>query len=247
MITLYRGIYQKFRNKIKLRRAVKEIKYSSSGVEVTTSRGEVYTADYAICTFSTGVLASDLVTFNPPLPEWKREAILKMPMSIFTKIFLKFPYKFWDDNEFVMHAASQRGYFPVFQNLAKKGFFPGSGLMLMVVTEDVARRIENQSFRKTRAEIYKMLKKVYGKYIPAPTNIFYPRWSRNPFFRGSYCDPVLGTTEEDMTNLGRNVENLYFGGDATTEWFGFMQGAYISGVNNGKIVSNLVKNGSPVV
>lgn len=44
-----------------------------------------------------------------------------------------------------------------------------------------------------------------------------------------------------MENLGRNLGNLHFGGDATTEWFGFMQGAYIAGEKNGKIVANLVK------
>ena len=75
---------------------------------MTTSDGEIYTADYALCTFSTGVLASEMVTFNPPLPEWKKEAILTMPMSVYTKIFLKFPKKFWDDKEYILYGGSTR-------------------------------------------------------------------------------------------------------------------------------------------
>jgi polyamine oxidase len=83
--------------------------------QVTTSDGEVYTADFGLCTFSTGVLGSDMVTFNPPLPDWKQESILKMPMSVYTKIYLKFPRKFWDDKEYILLASDRKGFFPVFQ------------------------------------------------------------------------------------------------------------------------------------
>lgn len=81
--------------------------------QITTADGEVYTADYGLCTFSTGVLASDMVQFNPPLPDWKREAILKMPMSVYTKIFIKFPHKFWDDKDYILLAGERRGHYPV--------------------------------------------------------------------------------------------------------------------------------------
>jgi polyamine oxidase len=83
--------------------------------QVTTSDGEVYTADFGLCTFSTGVLGSDMVKFNPPLPDWKQESILKMPMSVYTKIFLKFPHKFWDDKDYILLAGERRGFFPVFR------------------------------------------------------------------------------------------------------------------------------------
>jgi len=82
---------------------------------VTTSSGEVYTSDYCLCTFSTGVLASDMVQFVPPLPQWKQDAVLKHPMNVYTKIFLKFDKKFWDNNEYILLAAEKRGYYTVFQ------------------------------------------------------------------------------------------------------------------------------------
>jgi polyamine oxidase len=56
-----------------------------------------------------------MVTFSPPLPDWKQESILKMPMSVYTKIFLKFPSKFWDDKEYILVAGRKKGYYPVFQ------------------------------------------------------------------------------------------------------------------------------------
>ncbi|KAH9034055.1 hypothetical protein EDB85DRAFT_1889923 [Lactarius pseudohatsudake] len=43
-----------------------EAGYSDSGVSVTFTDGTVLTAEYAICTFSLGVLQNDDVPFHPP-------------------------------------------------------------------------------------------------------------------------------------------------------------------------------------
>ena len=167
--SLYEDLYKPLTDRILLNKAVKKIKYSNTGVEVSTRDGEKFTADYALCTFSTGVLASDMVTFDPPLPEWKKEVIFKDPMSVYTKIFLKFPRKFWDDHEYILHASKERGVFPVFQDLDRPGILPDSNVLLVTTTEDEGRRIERQTYRKTKAEIMKMLKKIYGKRIPDAT------------------------------------------------------------------------------
>jgi len=47
---------------------VKAINYSDSGVKVTLANGKSVSADYALCTFSIGVLQNDDVAFQPPLP-----------------------------------------------------------------------------------------------------------------------------------------------------------------------------------
>ncbi len=47
---------------------VTDIAYSGSGVTVTLQSGEVLTADYALCTFSVGVLQYGDITFKPNLP-----------------------------------------------------------------------------------------------------------------------------------------------------------------------------------
>ena len=59
---------------------VTNITYSSSGVSVSLADGRKLEADYAICTFSLGVLQHDDVIFDPPLPDWKQEAIQSMVM-----------------------------------------------------------------------------------------------------------------------------------------------------------------------
>ena len=93
-------------------------------------------------------------------------------MSVYTKIFLKFPRKFWDDHEYILHASKTRGYFPILQDLDRPGMLPsGSGILLITVTGDEGRRIEKQTDEETKAEIMTTLKKIYGEEIPNPSGI----------------------------------------------------------------------------
>lgn len=169
--SLYKDLYKPVIDRILLRETVEKIKYSGHSVEVYTKNNEIFTADYALCTFSSGVLASDTISFHPPLPEWKKEAIYKNPMSVYTKIFLKFPRKFWDDHEFILYASKRRGYFPVFQDLDRPGILLKSGILLITATEEEGRRIEEQTDQETKTEIMTTLRKIYGNKIPDPTGM----------------------------------------------------------------------------
>lgn len=99
-----------------LNATVQTVAYSDDGVTITLTDGTMISADYAICTFSVGVLQNDDVQFSPPLPrryhhlslflaslrlssEFKQEAIEGMVMATFTKIFLQFPQNFWFSSE----------------------------------------------------------------------------------------------------------------------------------------------------
>ena len=48
----------------------------------------------------------------------------------------------------------------------------------------------------------------------------------------------MGFTSEDFNKLGQNLGRLYFGGEATSEdWYGYMQGAYLTGEKKGKMIA----------
>lgn len=63
-----------------LNSTVQTISHSRFGVEVTLADGSSLNADYAIVTFSLGVLQNDDVEFSPQLPAWKLEGIHSMKM-----------------------------------------------------------------------------------------------------------------------------------------------------------------------
>ena len=69
--------------------------------------------------------------------------------------------------------------------------------------------------------------------------IFYRRWSKDPFTRGAYSEPVVGMTPQDFSNLAENLGRLYFAGEATSEdWYGYMQGAYLTGKKQGQKIAD---------
>lgn len=93
---------------------VKTVSWSGAGVTVVLEDGRSLSGDYALCTFSLGVLQNDDIAFKPSLPgmllpsriafdllwaDWKQEAIASMTMGTYTKIFLQFSQKFWFDTE----------------------------------------------------------------------------------------------------------------------------------------------------
>ena len=156
--TLFRDFYSSFTDKILLNKTISTIKYDSNGVEVATTEDEVFTADYALCTFGSGVLDRGSVKFDPPLPGWKKEAIYRLRPVYYTKIFLKFPSKFWGDSEWILHVSAQNTrHFPAFFDLDRAGFFPGSKSLYTVVTGDESLRVEAQDDSKTMEELMEVL------------------------------------------------------------------------------------------
>ena len=169
--TLFSDFYSSFEDKILLNKRVTKIKYGKDGVEVTTAGGETFTADYALCTFSAGVLYSGSVQFDPPLPDWKKEAIYRLRPIHFTKIFLKFPSDFWDDNEWILHVSVPipTQNYPAFFDLNRAGFFPRSTALFVGVTGDQALKVEWQDDSKTMEQVMQVLRNMYGPNITNAT------------------------------------------------------------------------------
>lgn len=223
---------------------VKTISYSGGGVQVTMTGGETIEGDYALCTFSLGVLQDDDVTFKPSLPAYKMEAIQSMTMATYTKIFLKFPEKFWFDTEFALYADPTRGTYPVWQSLDHPDFFPGSGLIFATVTGDWSLRIEALSDDQVQGEVLEVLQKMYPNItIPEPTDFLFPRWNSDPLYRGSYSNWPPSFFSQHHDNLRSNVDRLYFAGEATSQkYFGFLHGAYFEGLIVATIMAECIKS-----
>lgn len=70
-------------------------------------------ADYVVVTVSIGVLKSNLITFIPEFPLWKKKALDDCYMVVFSKIFMKFECVFWeDDMEYIYIANDKDSYYP---------------------------------------------------------------------------------------------------------------------------------------
>ncbi|KAF8776168.1 hypothetical protein HU200_003859 [Digitaria exilis] len=227
--------------RLKLNKVVSEISYSSAGVTVKTEDNSVYQADYVVVSASLGVLQSDLIQFKPQLPEWKIVAIYQFDMAVYTKIFVKFPKKFWPEGkgrEFFLYASSRRGYYVVWQEFEKQ--YPGANVLLVTVTDEESRRIEQQSDNQTKAEIMEVLRKMFpGKDVPDATDILVPRWWSDRFYRGTYSNWPIGVNRYEYDQLRAPVGRVHFTGEHTSEHYnGYVHGAYLAGIDSAEILIN---------
>ena len=68
------------------------------------------------------------------------------------------------------------------------------------------------------------------------------KWSKNPYTRGSWTEPVVGTDSSVFANMAGRLKNLFFAGEAThSEWYGYIQGAYFSGLDKAKEIASCVQ------
>lgn len=179
--------------RVHLGECVDVIKYSDSHVLVRTKCGKEYVADYAIVTFSIGVLQSGMVTFEPALPEPKLERIHSIHMTHYKKIFLGFAEKFWDDSELVLFCTGRRGYYSVWENLS----FLGASILVSTVLGEEADRVSTLTQQQLCDELFCVLSAMYGAKASRPQWVLATDWGSNPLTLGSYSVRPVGFTAED--------------------------------------------------
>ncbi|KAL5995276.1 hypothetical protein ACLOJK_025334 [Asimina triloba] len=184
--------------RLKLNKVVREVHHSRKGATLVTEDGCVFNARFVILSVSIGVLQSGtLLRFFPPLPvnwcyvlmskesdddmqKWKREAISTVDVTVYTKIFLKFPYKFWPcvpGTEFFLYAHEKRGYYTFWQ------------------------RVEVQSEEETMEEAMRVVRDMFGPDVPDAIQILVPRWWSNRFHQGSYSNYPIFATHYDFRHI----------------------------------------------
>lgn len=241
---------------IRFNTTVKNISWSNVGVNISAFNldGHLYMieADYAIVTFSIGVLQHDASTlFTPRLPDWKLESIQAFSMSIYPKIFLSFPIKFWNDSQYSLYIDPySRGRYAVWQDLSLPGFLPDSNIISVTVTDQQSDLVEAQPEEVTKAELMETLGKMYpGVDIAEPNGIFIPRWHSDPLFRGSYSNWPAGYPKALHNQLRAPVGEgrVIFSGEATSyKYYGFLQGAYFEGIRAAEEVLHLLRGGTHI-
>ena len=207
--------------------AVKEIKVSLNGVEVTcydprqlTSENgigaaaangnslnyETYQADAILCTLPLGVLKqstekaqqdpdlstgakqhpiSNVVEFNPPLPDWKLQTIERLGFGNLNKVILCFDKVFWDNDAnlfgHIGSTTSSRGELFLFFNIYK------SPVLMALIAGEAANVMENVTDDVIVGRCLTVLKGIYGSSnVSTPKETLVTRWRADPWSKGSF-------------------------------------------------------------
>ncbi|KAI9307424.1 hypothetical protein BJ944DRAFT_255002 [Cunninghamella echinulata] len=243
-------VFKKNDKRLKLNTRVKTIEYNDKSVTIHTDKDTII-ADYAISTFSLGVLQHRDVKWKPEMPDWKLEGLMGFHLATYTKIFLNFPKQFWDDTQFTLYGnPNNRGLYSVWQNMNAPGYFPKGGkdnIFMVTVTQDYAYAVESMTDEEVKDELMAVLRDMYGNDIPEPTDMKFPRWHSNPLFRGSYSNWPIGELDQHHENMRAPLKNrVFFAGEAMSKrYFGFLQGGWTTGAEIATKVNQCIKSKCP--
>lgn len=198
---------------VRLTHVVERVRWSSSGVEVTSDLGTVR-ADTAIVTVPVGVLQSEDFEIDPPLPEPVAGALGRLTMNAFEKVFLRFPSKFWDDGVYAIRQQGPEGrWWHSWYDLTA---LHGTPTLLTFAAGPAARGTRDWSEEQIVESVMQQLSRLYGADLPAPTHVHVTDWQDDPLSHGSYAYMKVGSTTDDHDALAAPVGGvLHLAGEAT--------------------------------
>ncbi|KAJ9615328.1 hypothetical protein H2200_001403 [Cladophialophora chaetospira] len=233
---------------VRLRKPVKSIRYSAAGSQgkatVTCEDGQSIEADKVVFAAPLGVLKEQSIQFDPPLPQWKRDAIRRMGFGLLNKVVLVFEKPFWDVERdmfgllraprdtagFVQSDYKKgRGQFYLFWNCIDTSGLP---VLIALMAGEAAHEAEKVGDEIIVTECVAQLRNVFGAAnVPPPVESIVTRWGSDRFARGTYSYVAAEARPGDYDLIAAPIQNLFFAGEATIASHpATVHGAYLSGL-----------------
>ncbi|CAF1193471.1 unnamed protein product [Rotaria sordida] len=214
---------------IRFEQIVNKISYGKDLVEVQTTNGYVYRAKYVLLTVPLGVLKGRQIEFDPPLPQWKLNAINRFGYGLMNKVILVWDTAWWNSEYYhFMRVASKPSPFGTCANANKWNNRP---TLFCFSIGDEANRVETLTNQQAVEEVLNALQEMFpNQTIPMPIDSYVTRWKSDPFSNGSYSYMSQGQTYEDTIYMGEPIAHkILFAGEATSQGFyGYAHGALLS-------------------
>ncbi|XP_045170132.2 uncharacterized protein LOC123532668 [Mercenaria mercenaria] len=223
--------------KVELNKVVRNIKMDRERKKVlirTLDRKQIV-ADAVIVALPVGVLKSENVIFEPPLPTEKKRALTDVGIGYSSKVVIGFDEAFWPKDV---------GTFNVFSEVASNGFLQiwnnayrlsGNPFLIGNIFGEEAKLWETKP-----EELKKLVKLVLGELFGAETikaheikTFIHSNWSTDEFILGSVSYPRIGNSPDLWKDLQKPVcPYIFFAGSytETVSHVDNLHGAYNSGV-----------------
>lgn len=232
--------------------------------------------DFVVCACPLGVLkesiqanenSKETLSFMPPLPFSKVDAISNVGFGLLDKVYLTFPTAFWRQ-EGLFKGVDQclfgnvSGVNPHHYMFFDIGRCLGSGenappILMSLVSGKEAVACECMSDKELVDEVVSTLRTIFSKdSVPEPTSFRFTRWGQDKYSRGSYTFLPPGATDQDFHLLqspingngdsllleGSETMRLFFAGEHTTALHPSMaHGALLSGMRAAREVVSTVQ------
>jgi monoamine oxidase len=94
---------------IRVSTAVLEVSWGGDGADLTLADGFSFTCDRLVVTAPLAVLAADVISFDPPLPDSHQAAIDAMGTGLLDKVWFVFPERFWTNESLMWTRVDEPG------------------------------------------------------------------------------------------------------------------------------------------
>ena len=222
---------------IRLNAPVSRIAHDAADVTVSTPSGEVR-GSHVIVTVSIGVLQAGKIEFDPPLPASKLAAIERLDMGNLEKVILRFDEPFWRERgETFLYIAETPGEFPGFTDWTEAAGAPT--LMCLYGGRSARDVLDSWKDEEIAARAMEALREIFGADVPDPVATHVTRWRDDPWTLGSYSYLPIGSSPDDMRELGAPVgSRLLFAGEATAPLlYATTHGALVSGLREARRIA----------
>jgi polyamine oxidase len=167
-------------------------------------------------------------------------------MALYSKLFFRFPWKFWQDEQMLLSAFGDGEFAPVWQSLDMPGFLPGSKIIFVTVTGERARELQqlpNTAAADTAIieQMLPVLNQIFPTEIAAKTGgrllrrsdvleFSMARWLQDDLSRGMYSNWRVNRTWEEQEPTRATLGRLWFSGEHTCfRYNGYVHGALLAG------------------
>lgn len=214
---------------ILLETKVSDIEYEEDDGVSVYAGDQLFEADFVVCTVPLGVLKTDAINFDPPLPNPIRHSIKTIPMGTVTKLGLKFEEAFWDiETQYFGAMTEPKGRWPYIVNYRT---FSDANILLPLSFGDYAFKADAMSEAEMRDDAMDVLRGAFGTDTPEPIATVPTHWSTDPLSFGAYSYAGIGATPSDFDAFTKPVADvLIFAGEHTDfAYHGTAHGALLSG------------------
>ncbi|MFJ4295535.1 flavin monoamine oxidase family protein [Curtobacterium sp. NPDC089689] len=197
---------------VRLSSVVRAVRQSPDGAAVELADGRVVTAAAVVVTVPLGVLQAGAVTFEPPLGPDVLDAMGRLGMGVYDKVFLRFPERFWGGDWVVRQQGPAGVDWHSWYDMSR---VTGEPVLAALVGGAGARRIESLPDALVVDEAVTALRRMFGPSVPQPDAVRITRWAADPFARGSYSYLHVGASPDDHDLLGSPSGRVQLAGEAT--------------------------------
>lgn len=218
-------------------------------IEIQCENGKTILAEHVICTLPLGVLkakAKDI--FEPPLPNYKLEAINRLMFGTVDKIFLEYERPFlnpgvsevmllWDDRGLTEEEKLDlsKTWFRKIYSFTKIS----ETLLLGWISGKAAEYMEHLCTSEIADVCTTILRRFLNDpFVPAPKNCMHTSWHSQPYTRGSYTAMAVGASQLDINSIAEPIVQedepskimIAFAGEHThSSFYSTVHGAYLTG------------------